>query len=331
MYGDSIVVPQAIAFIQAYPAAREIGRLSFPIRLEWGMPVPTQGVGNLIVNDLLTDVAFSLFQPCVNVTVPTGGIAVGPQTVLVWDASLYVDAQIVVGANTANIEVVTVTAVVVGTSFSATFTKTHAAGDSITGATFPVQSVAGDPLFLQSEMLQYLSNAVNDFLLAVPLVYAVNDSISVGPTAQYASLPADCMMPVRISAFGIGLRETSQSNLDFYDFRWQQQTGSPPQVYYRDKIPLQSFGVWPRQSNTLPVEIVYEQRGPQLMGLADGFLLPDPFLIYVKARILSFAYSKDGEARSPALAQWSELEIPGRGEDFQGVVGSSKRSEFAVE
>ena len=92
------------------------------------MPVPTQGVGNLIVNDLLTDVAFSLFQPCVNVTVPTGGIAVGPQTVLVWDASLYVDAQIVVGANTANIEVVTMTAVVVGTSFSATFTKTHAAG-----------------------------------------------------------------------------------------------------------------------------------------------------------------------------------------------------------
>ena len=105
------------------------------------MPVPAQGVGSLIAENILEDVSYSLFQPIVNVAVPTGGIAVGPQTVLVWDASLYVDAQIVVGANTANIEVVTVTAVVVGTSFSATFTKTHAAGDSITGATFPVQSV----------------------------------------------------------------------------------------------------------------------------------------------------------------------------------------------
>ena len=41
------------------------------------------------------------------------------------------------------------------------------------------------------------------------LVYTVNDSISYGPTAQFTALPSDCMIPVRVVAFGIGLRETS--------------------------------------------------------------------------------------------------------------------------
>lgn len=268
------------------------------------MAAPVQGVGSLIASDILSDCSLTLIEPIVNTTVPGGGIAVGAQTVLVWDASLYVGAQVLVGVLGGDLEVVTVTAVNPGTSFSATFANTHAAGEPIVGATFPVQSVAGDPFFTQTEMLQYLSNAVNDFLLAVPLVYAVTDSISVGPTAQYASLPSDCMMPVRISAFGVGLRETSQSNLDGYDYRWAQQGNTEPYCYYRDKIPLQSFGIWPKANNTVPVEIIYEQRGAQLMGLADGFLLPDPFLVYVKARTLEFAYSKDGEQRSPALAQF---------------------------
>lgn len=268
------------------------------------MAVPVQGVGSLIAENILEDVSYTLFEPIVNTTVPAGGIAVGSQTVNVWDPSLYVNAEVVVGANTANIEVVTVTAVVPGTSFTATFAKTHAAGDSITGATFPVQSVAGDPFWIQSTMIQFLSNAVNDFLTAVPLCYTVTDAISMPPTAQFTALPADCMFPVRVAAFGVGLRETSQSNLDGYDYRWQQQTGNPPQVYYRDKIGLQNFGIWPVQSNTVPVEIVYANRGQQLMGLADGFPLPDIFTPYLKARVLEFCYSSDSEQRSPALAQW---------------------------
>jgi hypothetical protein len=153
-------------------------------------------------------------------------------------------------------------------------------------------------------MLQYLSNALNEFLLRVPLCYEVTDAISMPPTSQFAALPSDCMFPVRISAFGIGLRETSQSNLDGVDFKWQQETGNPPLVYYRDKIGLQQFGVWPVQNNTTPVEIVYANRGQELMGLADGFPVPDPFLVYVKAHVLEFAYTKDGEQRAPALAQF---------------------------
>ena len=127
-------------------------------------------------------------------------------------------------------------------------------------------------------MLQYLSNALNDFLTVIPLCYTVTDSISMPPTAQFTALPSDCMFPVRVSAFGIGLRETSQSNLDGYDWRWEQQTGSPPQVYYRDKIGLQNVGMWPRQNNTTPLEVVYANRGQQLMGPRMDFPYLTPLL-----------------------------------------------------
>jgi hypothetical protein len=266
--------------------------------------MPVQGVGALIANDILTDVAFWLIEPCVNTIIPAGGIGAGSQTVNVWDASLYVGAQVLVGVLGGNLEVVTLTATVPGVSFTATFTVPHIAGEAIIGATFPVQNTAGDPFFTQAEMLQYLSNAVNEFLLAVPLVYNVTDAISMPPTQQFTALPSDCMLPVRISAFGIGLRETSQSNLDGVDYRWMMETGNPPMVYYRDKIGVQNFGIWPVQANTTPVEIVYQQRGQETMGLGDGFLVSDPFLVYVKARVLEFAYSKDGEQSSPALARF---------------------------
>jgi hypothetical protein len=164
-------------------------------------------------------------------------------------------------------------------------------------------------MFEQIEMLNYLSNAVNDFLLACPLAYAVNDSISVGPTDQFTALPGDCMMPVRVAANTTGaglypLRETSQSNLDGYDYRWQQQGNNQPYTYYRDKIGLQNVGIWPRANNTVDLEIVYQQRGADVMGLADGFLVPDPFTVYIKARTLEFCYSKNGEQSSPALARF---------------------------
>ena len=271
------------------------------------IPAPTVGVGSLIVENLLEDVSYQLFEPVVNTTVPAPGFAAGAQTVLVWDASLYVGAYVIVGVIGGNAEVVLVTATNPGTSFTATFLNAHVAGEPIIGATFPTQSVAGDPFFTQAEMLGYVSEAVNDFLLRVPLVYAVTTSISMPPTSQFTTLPTDCMKPVRVATFGYPLRETSQSNLDGNDFRWQQEGSTLPYTYYRDKIGLQNIGLWPVASNTVPLEIVYQQRSGQFLHLGDGFLLPDVFLVYIKARVLSTAYSKDGEQRSPALAKmWGD-------------------------
>jgi len=268
---------------------------------------PSIGCGFLITNDLLTDISYSLFEPAVNTLVPAPGITSGAATVDVWDQSMYVGAQLVVGAvGASDIEVVTITAVNPGTSFTATFMNNHATGEPIQGATFPVQNSGGDPLFTQPEMLAYLSTAFNDFLTDVPLAYVVTTAISVGPTAQNAALPSDCMVPMRIAVANYPLRETSQSSLDAMTYSWQQQAASQPYCYFRDKVPLQNFGIFPRSNNTTPTEIVYSQRGPQTLGLADGFNVPDVFLPYVKWRCLSFCYSKDGEMRSGPLARFWE-------------------------
>lgn len=264
---------------------------------------PIIGVGYLIANDILTDAAFRLLEPVVNTSFPAA-ITAGSRTIATTDPSIYVGAQLVAGVIGGDAEVVTVTAVNPGVSFTATFANAHALGEPIVGATFPVQNAAGDPFFLTSEMLGYLSEALNDFLVRVPLAYSISTAVVVGPTQPISALPSDCMVPMRVAAFGMALRETSQSNLDAYDYRWNVQSGNEPYTYFRDKIGLQNIGVWPRASNTTPLEIVYQQRSGETLGLADGFVLPDPFLVYIKARVLWNAYSKDGEQRSPTLAKF---------------------------
>ena len=274
------------------------------------MAPPLPGAGFLTVENLLEDCSYSLIQPWVNTTVPAGGIAAGAQTVDVFDPSMYVGAQLVVGAyGSADNEVVTITAVVPDVSFAAVFANAHVAGEQIVGATFPVRQPT-DPLFEQGEMLAYLSSAVNDFLTDVPLCYNVVEGVEIGPSEPTGVLPDDSMMPVRIAALTpdgpYPLRETSQANLDTYDYRWSvlSQNYDYPVAYYRDKIPMQNFGIWPLMGNTSEFEIVYAQRAAATLGLADGFLFPDIFCPIVKWRTLSFAYSKDGESRNPALAKY---------------------------
>jgi hypothetical protein len=268
--------------------------------------LPFVGVGYLVANDILTDVAYRLLEPVVK-TAFYNNVMAGSQTIPVWDPSIYVGALLLAGVLGTSAEVVTVTAVVPGTSFTATFVNNHAGGEPIVGATFPVQNTAGDPFFTQLEMLTYLSNAVNDFLTRVPLVHNVTDAIVFGPTQQIQALPADCLVPQRVAVAGTSLRETSQSHLDEVDYRWNLQALAVPYTYYRDKVGLQNIGIWPRQANTVPTEIVYTQRGAQLMALGDGFLLPDPFLPIIKNRLLTFAWSKDGEQRSPGNAKFFDM------------------------
>ena len=267
------------------------------------MATPVVGVGFLLVNDLLTDVSYQLFEPVVNTLVPTGGITAGAQTVDVWDPSMYEGAMLLVGVLGGDLEVVTISVVTPGVSFAATFANSHLAGEPIIGATFPVQSTAGDPFWTQEQMLTYISTAVNDLLVRVPLCYAVSSAVSFGPTQRIAPLPSDCQVPMRVAVAKVALRETSQSNLDSVDFRWSVQAPGNPYTYFRDKIGLQNISIWPIPNNVVNTEIVYAQRSAQLLGLADGFLLPDPFCPIIKARVLEFCYSGDSEQRSPALAK----------------------------
>jgi hypothetical protein len=272
------------------------------------MATPVIGAGVLRVVDRLQDASYALFEPVVNEQFPST-ITPGVQTILISDPAvwvptvcLYVGAQLVCGVTGGNLEVVTVTGVNVGVSFSATFANAHAAGEWINGATFPVRYPT-DPLFTQSEMLAYISSATNDFLTDVPLAYNIAD-LAVSPTSQNTPLPADSLFPVRIAYESYPLRETSQSNLDSTYPPWSQQGLSQPRVYFRDKIPIQNVGIWPRMGNAVELEVVYAQRQAETVGWGDGFIVPDPFTVAILQRTLSFAYSKDGESRQPALAKY---------------------------
>src|ERR1039458_718654 len=108
-----------------------------------GLPVP--GAGYLLANDILTDIAFALFQPSVNLTVPVGGLRFGQVTVPLWDPSIYLGAQLAVGAVGIDLESVTVTGVTPGVNFTVTFLNYHEVGEPILGATFPVRQLT-DPL-----------------------------------------------------------------------------------------------------------------------------------------------------------------------------------------
>ena len=265
------------------------------------MAIPVIGAGLLTVVDRLMDASFNLIQPVVMDQFP-GAVQVGSQTIAINDPSIYVGCYLVAGAHTANAEVIQVTAVVPGTSFTATFANSHALGDWLFGATFPVRYPT-DPLFTQGEMIAYISSACSDFYTDVPLCYNIED-ITVAPTQQNAALPYDSLFPVRIAYQSYPLRETSQSNLDSMYYQWNQQGLGQPRNYFRDKIGVQNVGIWPRAGNTTPLEIVYAQRQNQTLGWADGFLVPDPFTVAILQRTLSFAYSKSGEGQNPGLAKY---------------------------
>jgi hypothetical protein len=272
------------------------------------MATPVQGAGYLRVIDRLQDASYALFQPVVNETFPAT-IAAGTQTIPISDPAVwvptvcfYVGAQLVCGVTGANLEVVTVTAVNVGVSFSAVFANAHQQGEQILGATFPVRYPT-DPLITQAEAIAYFSSAMSDYLEECPLVYEIA-TITVPPTAQSVALPSDCMWPARVAYQGYPLRETSQSSLDGMYFTWNEQGLSQPRVFYRDKLPIQNVGVWPRAGNNVPLEVVYAARTAQTLGWGDGLPIPDPFTIYPFYRTLSFFFSKDGEIRNPGLAKY---------------------------
>jgi hypothetical protein len=130
-------------------------------------------MGNLIANDLLVQASFMLLEPRVNTTL---GTAVSPGSATVTPGSMlgiYAGALLIVGSGSTQ-EVITVSSTT-GTQFTATFAKSHAVSDALFGATFPT----GQPnmfLFTQAEMLGYLLEGQQDFLLKVRLLYAITQT-----------------------------------------------------------------------------------------------------------------------------------------------------------
>lgn len=258
------------------------------------------GNGFLIANDLLTEISYILVEPVVNTQLGTA-VMPGVQTVTPPSlASIYVGAMLIVGSGTDE-EVITVTAVA-SPSFTATFANSHPSTDPLYGATFPVGE-DNNPFFSQPEVLSYVSNAQNDYLVRVPMIEAVTTQ-NFAPTQRTQNVPSDAIQIERVAVGGYPLLEQGQSSLDQIWYLWPTTTPGPPRTWFEDRLNFMTYGVQPVPLNAFTVEVIYAQRDSQQLALNEGFLLPDPFLHYVKYGALAAIFSKDGEQRDPARAQY---------------------------
>ena len=182
------------------------------------------GIGYRTAVDLLIEISYHLSQPSVYTPIVSvggagfgsggfggGGFGGGVGSAIQVNSTyaMYPGADIVVGWKTANVEVATVLTVVDSTHFTATLANAHSPGDIIIGATFPTQQTT-DPIYTQSEMLQYLSRAQNEFLTAVPCYYQrFFQNVNAG--ILYQATPPTAVLIDRIAASMLNLPITSMT------------------------------------------------------------------------------------------------------------------------
>lgn len=168
------------------------------------------GIGYRTAADILLECSFHLSQPAVYQSL-SAPVTAGTHTATVASTFyMYVGAQLVIGLpGSVGQEVVTVATIPSATTFTATFANAHAAAAPVWAPTFPTQE-ATDPIFTQSEMLQYLSRAQNEFLTAVPCFY--ERFFQTVPYGQiYQNTPANAILIDRIAASPIQINIASMT------------------------------------------------------------------------------------------------------------------------
>src|ERR1700683_181112 len=262
---------------------------------------------SLTFETILEDCSYVLVEKIVSTTlgtaIPAGAATVTPASM----TAIYAGALLIVGVG-ASVEVVTVTSTTL-TSLTAGFANAHLATDPVIGATFSSGQNTDAPLFYQNEMILYLSEVQNDFLLKVRPIYAVsNQNTTVGQ--QVYPQPIRCIRMERIAinpnptgnGVTMDLYETSQASLDLSNPSWQGTQGIPQQ-WFRDRVDTGNFGVYPIPSATFSMEQWYSYRGSVTGNtLTTTLLVPDVFRQFMDFGVLARCFSKDGETRSPDRA-----------------------------
>lgn len=263
---------------------------------------------------LLAYVSFALIEE--TMLFPIGApIATGVQTVAIpipFTGDAYAGAQLTVqGSNPELITVISATQ----SSFTATFAHPHFATDVVFGSTFPSEQPDA-PLFTQDEMIQYIDEVQNDFLLKVRPLYTVS-TVPVNLNQRFYGQPANCIRLERIAinpapnsfdSTTMDLYETSQASLDMSDPSWLSESGLPAQ-WFRDQIDTAQYGYRPLPSSNFAAELWYSYSGQYLQtqsNLLTNLLVPDIFYHFIKYGVLARAWSKDGEVRDPDRAQYCQ-------------------------
>lgn len=269
-----------------------------------------------MVQDVLEQVSRALVESSL-VSVFPGPVAIGAQAIALVDPAIYVGAQLIAGYRTANQEVVTVTAIT-GANFTATYTKTHLAGDALVGATFPsgqiIQDLIGSissaatvaPLFTQLEMLTYFKDVQNTFLEATRMIYASTQQALQQGVPIYNS-PADSIRIERIDISGSALWNVSQAELDLDNPAWQGVAGAGnPTQWFQDRLNTAQYYLASPPPPAAPpaAELWYSQKGTTVPAITDALIVPDVFWPYLKYGVLAKSWAKDGETKDPRRAAY---------------------------
>lgn len=103
------------------------------------------------------------------------------------------------------------------------------------------------------------------------------------------------------------LYESNQNQIAMRDPYWQvNSTGAAPQSWYEDRTGTYQWGVAPLPANPFYAELLGSIRDTTTLGLLDGFLVPDPWVQYLKWGVVAACLSKDGEQRSPTQAKFAQ-------------------------
>jgi len=278
------------------------------------------GLSTITIEQILEDVSFTLVEPIVNTTLGTGfavpgSVAVTPGSM----AGIYTGAQLIIALGQVTQEQVTVTGVT-STTFTAVFLNPHLGTDSVIGATFPSGQTV-NPLFTQNEIIGYLADVQNDFLLKTRCIFEVTGS-DVTPTPpgnialvvnnRFYPQPSQVIRVERVAAVIPGqlttdLYDTTQSDLDLDNSDWPANSNLPKR-WFRDQIDTAKIGLDPSPNVGGSLELWYSKRGPTgdvgNLKLYSLLLIPDVMSHYIKYGILAKCWSKDGETRDPMRSEY---------------------------
>jgi hypothetical protein len=268
-------------------------------------------MGAVLALDILQDVSFALIEPIVATTLNPSGLAITPGIQTVTPGSMvgiYAGALLAIGANGAAAqEAITVTSVTT-TTFTATFLNPHPNTEPVNGATFP-SGIPESTLFSTAEVLGYIADSQNDFLLQVRPIYATAP-LSITPGIKVYQAPADAIRVERASIVNVAapsaveLWNTTQIDLDLEDSGWPGDQG--PTSWYQDQLTYQTIGFGPPPNVGNTVTLMYSQKAVSPLNILSTFLVPDPMTVAIKWRTLALCYSKDGEMRNPQLAAFAQ-------------------------
>lgn len=177
-------------------------------------------------------------------------------------------------------------------------------GPSLLCVPFSTPETPTKTLFTLPEMLDYVAEVQNDFLLKTRPIFNTQ-AVAIPGNAKSVAQPADAIRVERVVLQNNALIEVSQRDLDLENPGWMSDRGIPRR-FYQDELGDQQIGIARIPGVAYNSTMWYSQRGPASVALSDALMVPRIFSMYIKYGVLAKVWSKDGEQRDKARGDYAQ-------------------------